>query len=279
MRSKLSLLSEMVVGLLFSCATLFADYVPNIADFNRCPQIGESVACGVLFVVNPRAGSDYVVNAYAVADITGTPVVLPYDGSDDTVYGVLNKSGDTILSLSLGFFGPTVGAGGQPLFALDGDGLCSPSIVPRPSGCGTGAPPGYTSISQYEGPGTYFIFINENKPPDPRGEGKSGTVGFNAGAGISDGGFLYFGLEDLFRIQACVTCSSVAQVNPNVLNGNYQIWSVPLQATVIQTAASVAQPEPSFGIVIGVLTCLMIFFRERYKSPNREHVKVACHAR
>src|ERR1035437_7990814 len=121
MSSKLTLMFRAAIAGIFFTGPLMADYIPSVADFNRCPQIGVAVACSVLFVVNPISGPDYVVNAYAVTDTSGAPAVQPYDGSDDTLYGVLNKSGSTIPSLSLGFFGPVTGSAfGQPLFAFDG---------------------------------------------------------------------------------------------------------------------------------------------------------------
>src|SRR5438874_10217603 len=103
-----TMLRTLAVALLLNCGSLLAGYLPVIADFNRCPAVGQSVACAVLFIIDPVAGSDYVVTAYAVTDVSGAPAVQPYDGSDDTLYGVLNKSGSTIPSLSLGFYGPVL---------------------------------------------------------------------------------------------------------------------------------------------------------------------------
>jgi N-acetylmuramoyl-L-alanine amidase len=88
----------------------------------------------------------------------------PYDGDDDALVGVVNKSGATVFGISLT---------GNGIFGFDGDGLCTfiACSWPHPTG--------------YEGPGMSFTVINANR----------GTVNFT-GAGLADGASTFFSLEN-----------------------------------------------------------------------------------
>jgi hypothetical protein len=236
-------------------------YLPSMSDFANCPAVGLSPACAFLFIINPfsTAIGDYDVRGYAMT-MNGNPTVGPYDGSDDSLIGVLNMSGVTIPSLSMGVLSPGVGVTGQPIFAFDGDGICGFGITPQPAGCPCGA-------TGYEGPGTTFTYINNNSLSfDPGGGMRSGTVGFNNG--LADGAFVYFSLEDLFKITGCVENCGPA---PAAVSGSaalfssassIQISSISIQPSVVNTAQDAAIPEPgSMGLtLIGIAA---VAFRSR----------------
>ncbi len=126
----------------------------------QCPAVGADTGCGVVITVT---------NTGATVSRTGQG---PFDQIEDTLVGVINNSNQAIRVMQL--------RSALPIFALDGDGLCSPSITPRPAGCPFG-PTGY------EGPGVSF----PNRSPD----GTTGTVNFNPPI-PPGGGTAYFSLEE-----------------------------------------------------------------------------------
>jgi hypothetical protein len=108
---------------------------------------------------------------------TGTSVLTdpsqpPYDGSDDTLVGVVNDSSGTVGSVSL-----TSNTGA---FGFDGDGICSGAFGAwdGSSGCPYGA-------TGYEGPNTSYANVSS--------DGNNGTVEF--GDPLGAGGSTYFSLE------------------------------------------------------------------------------------
>jgi hypothetical protein len=287
-----------LIGLIGCClpgATAFGAYIPTIADFSRCPSVGLDTQCGVLFVINPfsSALNDFDVRAYSLGDqSSGLPVgvVQPFDGSDDTLYGVLNMSGVADPSLSLGVLGPGIGVGGQPLFAFDGDGLCAASNAPNPPGCPFEVPadafcPDFGSGGgSYAGPGTYFSFVNDNPiSKDPHGGCTSGTISFGTKASpalLPNNGFAYFSLEDATTLGACITCPQAAGANAAggllaaaAVTSNIQIYvaaglnGVPIQPSVIQTAAAAATPEPAttFLLILGLTALFGKSASKRFK--------------
>lgn len=136
--------------------------------FGQCPAIGADPTCALLIVVTD----------------TGTTVLAdsnlgPYDGSDDTLVGILNNSSKNIGSLPLS-------SASHPIFGFESDGLCSGPFdngsgtsIPAPAGCPFGS-------TGYEGPGTAFGSIS----PDTM----SGTVNF--ATPVAPGASAYFSLED-----------------------------------------------------------------------------------
>lgn len=114
----------------------------------------------------------YILTIGAGGTVTGSPVAgaNPYDGSDDSLVGVVNNSGSTYMG-SISLSGSGNGGG---LFAFDGDGICA---YTQASYCST-APTGY------EGPGVTFSGITAG--------GTSGMVDFS---GIAAGGTAFFSLE------------------------------------------------------------------------------------
>ena len=126
--------------------------------FTECPPIGNDTGgCGILIEVTD---SGYTV----LADGTEGP----YDGSDDTLVGVVNLTGKPVSSLLL--------SSQAPIFGFDGDGLCT--VGPVPPGCPF---PGSTG---YEGPGVSFAV----------GSSYGGKVNFATALQQND--TAYFALED-----------------------------------------------------------------------------------
>ncbi|WP_419804154.1 PEP-CTERM sorting domain-containing protein [Terriglobus sp.] len=91
-----------------------------------------------------------------------------YDGSDDTLVGIVNNSSIALSSLDL--------SSTTDIFGFDGDGIT-----------GYGAPGNAMDPSGYGGPNTYFTNISAN--------GTSGTLNFIS-ALAAGGGSTYFGLEE-----------------------------------------------------------------------------------
>ncbi|MFC1431561.1 IPT/TIG domain-containing protein [Streptacidiphilus sp. N1-3] len=127
--------------------------------FTQCPAVGYDTSCGILVNVTSSR-----------AEILADPAQQPYDGSDDTLIGVVNSTDRPIGSLSL--------SSSQDIFGFDGDGICS-GFSPGPVGCPFG-PTGY------EGPGTSFSGINA--------DATGGTVTFTGG--LAPGASAYFSLEE-----------------------------------------------------------------------------------
>jgi RHS repeat-associated protein len=147
-------------------AALSAPTVP----FTECPAVGDDTGCGLLIDVTDSG-----------IGILQDPSQGPYDGSDDTLVGVLNQSNKTIGHLALG--------SGTDIFGFDGDGLCVYGVIGCPFG-----PTGY------EGPGTSFVEISPGF--------NSGVVSFSSG--VAPGGTAYFSLE------APLDASSVVSGGPSL---------------------------------------------------------------
>jgi hypothetical protein len=251
---------RLLVGALLSTISATAAYIPTVADFSRCPSIGADTQCGVLLVINPYSSAlgDYDIRGYLLGDVNnGAPVVAPFDGSDDTLFGVLNMSGAAdplhpLTSISLGVKSSGIGVGGQPLFSFDGDGLCATSITPHPSGCPFESPADPFGGGTYAGPGTYFAFVNttasNGHPAFSLGQIAFGTSGNNIA--LAPDAFAYFSLEDRLTTGACVECTLISPANVAAASSVHVFEAVasdgiPLQGSAVNTAAAAAAPEPS----------------------------------
>ncbi len=131
--------------------------------FTQCPAIGSSPSCEILLVINP----DNSVNVLNDSSV-GT-----FDGSDDTLVGIVNNSSAAVKAI-------TVSGPGSDLSGFDVDGICSGSYGTW-SGS-SGCPYGPTG---YEGPGTSFV--TKSSLPD------SAEVDFTGG--LAPGKSAYFSLE------------------------------------------------------------------------------------
>ena len=151
-------LSAVILGCFLALPSLAQVPAP---PFNQCPAIGLDTSCRLLIVINASGGQRL---------LTDPNVSATYDGSDDTLIGVINLSPNPVASIPL--------TAPDQIFGFDGDGVCSASIIPHPAACPFG-------VTGYEGPGVSFSSINATFT--------SGTVNFNPP--IPPQGTAYFGLE------------------------------------------------------------------------------------
>ncbi len=160
-------------------------------DFSICPKIGlDTGGCQTVIVINPDGSPTIATNP--------GPNSGPFDGSEDSLIGVQNNSGQPISSLPLA---------GTDIFAFDGDGLCTftadiTCTWPNPT--------------TYEGPNTSFSITDAS----------DGSVNFTGG--LADQASAYFSLEGVVTssslvvdvpIQATpVTASTTAGFSGQVAN-------------------------------------------------------------
>jgi lysophospholipase L1-like esterase len=146
--------------------------------FTQCPAIGAAPSCDILLVVNP----DQTIS------VVGDSSVGPYDGSDDTLVGIVNNSGSAISAI-------TVSGPGSGLAGFDGDGICTYATGGTTGGSGAG----YTGDSycdaqqlagtdpeDYSGPDNSFT-LDPNSADDVE-------VDFTA-KGLAAGASSFFSLE------------------------------------------------------------------------------------
>ena len=127
----------------------------------------------------------YVFNANGTISAFGDPTQNPYDGSDDTLVGVLNNSGRTQASLTLS----GVGVNNIPVFGFEGDGICTFTFAGNGLVPGSGYCSGayyQTDPGDYAGPNNTFSNISADQ--------KTGTIVFTGG--LAPGAATYFSLED-----------------------------------------------------------------------------------
>ena len=166
---------------------------PTTAPFTECPAISHDTSCGLL--INVVNGSAPVVSS--------DPNNGPYDGSDDTLVGVVNNSSATIATLTL--------SATSAIFGFDNDGICSATY-----GAWTGSSGCPYDSTGYAGPGVSFSGYTSN--PD------TGQVNFSPA--LAPGATAYFSLEE-----AVTTVSSSAPTNtapPTITGGGSAQDGVPL---------------------------------------------------
>ena len=172
------------------------------APFNECPAIGSDTSCAIL----------YVYNANGTISAFGDATQGPYDGSDDTLVGVLNNSNTVQTSLTL----TGVGLTGIPIFGFEQDGICTYAPFTGSSYC-SGA---YyqTDPGDYAGPQNTFTNISSDQ--------KTGTIVFTGG--LAPGAATYFSLED--RLNAA---------SPPTVTGGGGTTSVPAASTYSLIACAI----------------------------------------
>jgi RHS repeat-associated protein len=131
---------------------------PLTPPFTECPPVGLDTSCGILVDITDSGIS-----------ILSDSTQGPYEGSEDTLTGVVNQSSGTVGSLAL--------SSNTNLFQFDGDGICTQT--PQPAGCPFGS-------TGYEGPGTSFSNISADT--------SGGEVDFTPG--LASGATAYFALEE-----------------------------------------------------------------------------------
>lgn len=151
---------------------------PVTTSFTECPAIGAAPSCEILLVVNSNGGISVLGNSSAG----------PYDGSDDTLIGILNNSGNPVPAI-------TVSGPNSDLAGFDGDGICTYATGGITGGNGLGfTGDSYCNAQQlagsdpedYEGPHNTFT-LDKNSHDDLE-------VDF-AGKGLTAGSSTYFSLE------------------------------------------------------------------------------------
>jgi hypothetical protein len=149
-------------GALFSGMSAYAS-----TSFAQCPAVGNDTS-GCEFLITITSASGGMGTNFTVTP--SSPDLGPYDGSDDTLVGVLNNTTSTITSLGL--------TSSTDIFGFDGDGACSGGTI---AGCA-----GATDPSGYAPVGVTFSNIS----PD----NTTGIVNFSPG--LAPGGSQWFSLEE-----------------------------------------------------------------------------------
>ncbi len=154
----------LTAGLLVGTCTISA------ATLTQCPPTGLNTGgCRLLVTITAATGG--AATNFTVTTTTNPPDNQPYDGSEDTLIGVLNSSGGSVSTLTL--------SSNTDIFGFDGDGPCTET--PGPSNCNTAA-----AAFGYGGPGVTFTNISGNS--------FSGVVNFTPA--LADNGTAWFGLEE-----------------------------------------------------------------------------------
>ena len=132
-----------------------------------CPAVGKDTDCGIIITITDK-GATVMANGQG-----------PYDGVEDTLVGVVNKTKVPVKALDL--------SSAQGIFAFDGDGLTTYGVAGNAS-----------DNTGYGGPNAYFTKINASNT--------AGTVNFIKPI-APKGGTGYFALEE--SINAAVACSTL----------------------------------------------------------------------
>jgi hypothetical protein len=142
----------------------------------QCPAVGQDTACGIIITVTDSG-----------ATITATGQG-PYDGIEDTLIGVVNKSRLPVSALGL--------KSGRTIFGFDGDGIDTFGIAGNAR-----------DSTGYGGPNAFFTDISADQT--------SGTVNFITPI-AAKGGTAFFSLEEaLTSATACSTLINHAVPKPS----------------------------------------------------------------
>ncbi len=150
-----------------------------------CPAYGYATAgCDLVITVTNSGDTVTVGPSYTLAGGT-------YDGSDDTLIGIINNSSSKLSSIKL--------SSSTDIFGFDGDGIDT-----------FGAPGNSSDTSGYGGPDSYFTGINSSYT--------AGTVDFVT-ALAANGGNTYFSLEEALSPSMVVTPSATPEPSTLLLLG------------------------------------------------------------
>src|ERR1700730_1986759 len=169
--------------LVFGAAFLLGGTFLTSAASAQCPTVGNDTGCGIVITVT-GTGATFMPTGMG-----------PYDGSDDTLVGVVNNipactpgqksqtaCGVSIYSLDL--------SATNTIFGFDGDGISSPTY-----GIPNNAMDVQNGNTQYGGPNAYFTNINANQ--------RAGRVNFITP--IPPGGTGFFSLENALNMPTACT--------------------------------------------------------------------------
>lgn len=131
-----------------------------------CPAVGADAGCEV----------GIMLNSDSTATISGSLSSGPYDGSDDTLVGIVNNSGSTVYSVGL--------SGAAAILGFESDGACT--YISCPGGFNGGTyydSTGYAGLTNTGGLETFNVTNYYN-----------GFIDFTSG--LADGGTAWFSLEE-----------------------------------------------------------------------------------
>ena len=149
--------------------------IPCALQAATCPAYGYATAGCDLVITVTNSGST-VATGPSFGLASGT-----YDGSDDTLIGIINNSSSALSSINL--------SSNTDIFGFDGDGIDT-----------YGAPGNARDTTGYGGPDSYFTNINALAT--------AGTVDFLVPL-AANGGTTYFSLEEALTPSQVVTNPSV----------------------------------------------------------------------
>ncbi len=206
----MKLKSILAAGLFAAATAVFGLAGSTSASANVCPVVNVSTDCAVLITIN--ADLSITVSAGASPG--------PYDGSDDTLIGVINNSTGSIHSIDLS-------SSTAPIFGFETDGLQAYISL----GAGVG-PTGYegtvSATSNYDlnGPLTSFII------PNPGSSASAGTVVFGSGVNGAANACVASGSSAFFSLEANITAADItsSSISPGGNLGN--VSCVPEPATL-----------------------------------------------
>ena len=182
MPATLAAMTTKIAFTLLCCTLLMLAAAPAWAQTDQgiCAgaiPVGSAIGCGAVITVtgvdlDTGAATFFTVTSFSTA-VSGNP----YDGTEDTLVGIVNNSGQTLNSITL--------TASDIIFGFDHDGPCGFSPPGGTHDCFNSAQPG-VDPGDYQGPNNTFTAISDNQ--------MSGTVVFT-GDGIAPGGSTWFALE------------------------------------------------------------------------------------
>jgi hypothetical protein len=190
--------------------------------------VGTATGCGALINV-----SAVDVNGSATAfTVTNLGNGNPYDGTEDTLFGIVNNSGGTLKSILLSSPDTTFGG----IFNFDADGPCqwASEFNNNSADCFTNFPEGYTPTG-YEGPNNTFLNISTNKT--------SGTANFTTP--IPNGLSTWFALEGTPASLGQTIEPGGTYVYP-IGNDNYKVMPFNNLGGEVLTISFVPVPQSAF---------------------------------
>ena len=179
-----------------------------LAVANTCPSVGVSSGCNLTVTLNAN-GTATVGNGSSPGN---------YDGSDDTLVGVINNSGHTVNSIHLSASSSSISASSSSIFGFDGDGPSQKSFFVTTGSAGyTTHGLGLTGGSGSSGhaysgtdstSGTYDLHGPLNSFSNI--SGNSGDIVFGS-SGLAKGGSAFFALEEPLTSASFTATTSVPE--------------------------------------------------------------------
>jgi hypothetical protein len=187
--------------LLGNCAVWAAGICPGTNPANNFSHAPDPTNTGCNAVITIAANGSVSI---AIQDTN------PYDGSEDTLVGVVNNSSGTVSAITLA---------GSGIFGFDGDGICTFTFAGN----------GYCSATfyrsdpgDYAGPTSTFSNITNG--------GNNGTVNFSPA--IPAGGSTYFSLEGVPGSSSITGSATIGPSTPASVPA-VQTWGLAVLAVLL----------------------------------------------